>query len=104
MCSAIDVHIGLAQLSSTRLAFTGVDGAAFTNTTLTYQLSKNVGNGYQTLGSTTSAGSLTSNAESITLDSFFSSIPLTPMPGTNYHVEVDEGNTALGTADFTVVH
>lgn len=73
-----------------------------TDTTLTYQLYKNVGGPYEFLGKATSAGSLTSNVESMTLDSLFSLASIRPTPGVSYHVEVDEGNIALGTANFIV--
>lgn len=100
ICTGIDVHIPLTQFRSTHLAYTGINGARFTNTTLTYQVLKADTSGYTILGSTTSAASLTFIAQSVTLADVFTASSVTPQRGSRYQLAVDEGNTPLGTADF----
>lgn len=103
-CSSDDTVLSQGELYTARLSFTGHDGNHFQHDTLTVIISSGSDStGWQEQGRISNYGaSLADSILSDGLASIFVSANLGPAPGTHYQIEVDDGSTLLGTAQFEV--
>ncbi len=101
-CLHDDSTLSASALVAARIAYTSGDSTNFTSTADHFGVSSVNADGSQSpLGTFDStSGSLSTNGASVSLAGILSLAGVTLVTGTTYRVEVDNGNTLIGTAGF----
>lgn len=95
--------LSVMSMDDAHLSYTGIGGNAFTTDQLTVTLSRqNEDGSISIVGRFPVDAMLSSTGQAVRLQGVFDQVEAMPVPGETYVVEVDEGNTNLGTAHFAV--
>lgn len=90
-------------INDAHLSYTGINGSAFANNQLTVTLSRQNADGtISVLGSFPVDAPYNSTDQALRLEYVFDQANAMAVPGESYVIEVDEGNSSLGTAHFDI--
>jgi hypothetical protein len=104
LCTRPAGQLRMTDLAGARVSYSGKHGGAFTAPQVTIALSRrNSGGSVSLIGRLPVDVLLTSSNQASRLQGVFDALGAAPEPGNSYAIEVDQGDSALGTASFAIV-